>query len=265
MAVLLGALLVAGCWPIGWTSVGPVGPAVTEPPSSSATPVPSDAWGTHEIVIIQLTPSGGAALTEEQHVAAERVVRDRLAALGVPGVSVRAIPDGRLRIDVADPEWADTVRRLATTPGELSFVAVPPGYSNDVRQGEPLPADMPVEVIVVPGQILEAAPGTNEFGMLAVDLQLDDVGAAAFDAWAADHVGQQLAMVLDGIVLSAPVSNAMRYGGQAQITGDLDAQAMEELAAILAGGILPVPAEVLWLCPADDPAPVCPSPMPSAD
>ncbi len=263
LVVILGAVVVAGCWPLGSTTIriggsdaGGATPAETHLPVVTPS---SDPWQTGEIVFVQLVPPAGAALTDEQHAAAERVVRDRLAALGTPGTSVRAIPDGRLRIDVADATWADAVRRVAAARGGLTFVAIPAAYASVITNGEPLPADMPIEVIVDAGRVLGAHLTTDQLGGPAVDIQLDTTGADALDAWAAQHVGERMAMVLDGIVLTAPVINATDFDGRAQISGGVDLQAMTELAAILAGGVLPVRAEVLWLCPADDAAPACPS------
>ncbi len=49
--------------------------------------------------------------------------------------------------------------------------------------------------------------------------------------------------------ISAPTINAAEFNGRAQISGDFDLPATQELLAILQGGVLPVAAEVLSVCP----------------
>ena len=78
---------------------------------------------------------------------------------------------------------------------------------------------MPATPIFGGDQISAARPGTTQTGLLAVDIELKSPGAALFDQYAAAHFGERFAIVLDGIVQSAPTINATRFGGQAQISG----------------------------------------------
>jgi preprotein translocase subunit SecD len=56
--------------------------------------------------------------------------------------------------------------------------------------------------------------------------------------------GNQLAMVLDGTIISAPSVQSAITGGQAQIAGDFKQADAESLAALLTGGALPIPLVV---------------------
>jgi preprotein translocase subunit SecD len=64
-----------------------------------------------------------------------------------------------------------------------------------------------------------------------------------FPAIASDHVGQQLVIVLDGVVLSVPVIAPGITGNEVQIAGDFSKQQAENLAIALRLGSLPVELE----------------------
>jgi preprotein translocase subunit SecD len=76
-----------------------------------------------------------------------------------------------------------------------------------------------------------------------VDLTFTDEGAKGFDAMAAKYVGQQVAIVLDGIVQSAPVIQQAEFKGKAQITGNFGEREANDLALVLRYGALPVALE----------------------
>ena len=66
-----------------------------------------------------------------------------------------------------------------------------------------------------------------------VSLELDAEGAKIFDEVAAQHKGHQMAILLDGEVLSAPVLQSDHYFGRAQITGHFTDKEARELASAL--------------------------------
>jgi len=77
-----------------------------------------------------------------------------------------------------------------------------------------------------------------------VDLQLKDTGARLFDEYAAEHYGDQVAIVLDDQVMSAPAIRASHFEGRAQITGGpggFSANEANRLVTILRFGPLPLP------------------------
>ncbi len=230
-------------------AIGIAFPGTAQSPMLPATPVPSP-WATQSVVIVQLHGRDGGPLTPAEAAAAESVVRARLTALGGPGASVSSIPDDRLRIDVADEEWTDAVADVATAPGVVEFVPVPNDFANSIVDGEPLPDGMPSEPIFGSDGIAEASIGNDQLDQPAVDLVLTPEAAQAFDDHVAAHYGERFAIVRDGIVLSAPTINATRFDGQAQISGAFDERAVMVLIGIIEGGVLPVSAEVLSVCPA---------------
>ena len=104
-------------------------------------------------------------------------------------------------------------------------------------RGEPVgyvlgPAELTGEAVA------EAAATFNNEWVVNVDLT--DEGAVGFDEIAARHFGQQVAIVLDGVVESAPVIRATEFGGTAVISGTFDEEGARDLAVALRFGALPV-------------------------
>ena len=82
-------------------------------------------------------------------------------------------------------------------------------------------------------------------GAWAVDFTLTGEGSPAFDQLATELVatpppGNQLGIVLDGVVVSAPTIQTGTFGGQGQISGDFSEEEAKDLALVLRFGALPV-------------------------
>ncbi|WP_419841678.1 protein translocase subunit SecD [Candidatus Poriferisodalis sp.] len=119
---------------------------------------------------------------------------------------------------------ADVAERAVLLPGRDQFT----GY---VLGSAELTGDAVAEA---------AATFNNEW---VVNVDLTGEGAAGFDAMAARHYGQQVAIVLDGVVESAPVIQATEFGGTAVISGSFDEEGARDLAVALRFGALPVEFE----------------------
>jgi preprotein translocase subunit SecD len=98
----------------------------------------------------------------------------------------------------------------------------------------------------VTGKSLEDAKTTfDNLGRPVVTLEFDKEGAEKFDQATAANVGRQIAIVLDGKVISAPVVQERISGGSAQISGNFTTAEAQRLAIMLRAGALPVPVEIL--------------------
>jgi len=78
-----------------------------------------------------------------------------------------------------------------------------------------------------------------------VALDLTDRGARIFEKITRENVGKRLAIVLDGIVRSAPVIREKISGGHAQITGSFTHEEAADLAIVLRAGALPAPVKII--------------------
>jgi preprotein translocase subunit SecD len=92
------------------------------------------------------------------------------------------------------------------------------------------------------GEVIEEAAATFQ-GQWIVNVSFNDEGALLFDQMAAANYGRQVAIVLDGVVESAPTINAEEFNGQAVISGSFDEAEAKNLALVLKFGALPVEFE----------------------
>lgn len=164
--------------------------------------------------------------------------------------------------DAEDPEATTTTTTtpLTTQPDTTTPTTPPEGIT-------PREEDLPEATVVLPeledgetiaryvlgpaeltGEIVRTAravpPAGAEGWTVNVDFTGD--GADAFDEMAGRYVGKQVAIVLDGVVRSAPVIREARFGGTAVISGGeggMREREAKDLALVLRYGALPVELE----------------------
>lgn len=85
----------------------------------------------------------------------------------------------------------------------------------------------------------------DRFGEPHVSIKFNSQGATEFERITGENVKKRLAIVLDGIVHSAPVIQEKISGGDAQITGSFTMEEATDLAIVLRAGALPAPVSIL--------------------
>ncbi len=168
------------------------------------------------------------------------IIENRVNATGVTEPVVTTQGADRISVELPGAVDENEIRSLVGKTGKLVFIPVPSTFSGQVTEGQPLPAGMDATPIFGGDQVDAARPGTTSTGLLAVDLSLKSQGAALFDQYAAAHYGEQFAIVLDGIVQSAPTINATKFNGQAQISGSFTTAEVTALVTVLNYGSLPL-------------------------
>lgn len=94
-------------------------------------------------------------------------------------------------------------------------------------------------------ELSNATSGFDQLGRPDVSLEFNSTGSELFEKATEATVGRQLAMVLDGSVISAPRVNERISGGRAQITGHFSVEDAKGLAVMLRAGALPVNVSIL--------------------
>lgn len=88
--------------------------------------------------------------------------------------------------------------------------------------------------------------GSGSLGsQVVVRLQFDEEGTKLFSDLTSANVGKQIAIFLDGEVLSAPTVQNPITNGEAIISGSFNADTAKELATRLNSGALPVPIKLI--------------------
>lgn len=85
----------------------------------------------------------------------------------------------------------------------------------------------------------------DQVGRPDISLEFSGEGGELFEKATEATVGRQLAMVLDGVVISAPRVNERISGGKAVITGRFSVEEARSVAIMLRAGALPVNVEIL--------------------
>ncbi len=99
---------------------------------------------------------------------------------------------------------------------------------------------------VVGGENLFDAKGSfDQTEGHAVSFRFDTEGAQKFGKVTTNNIGKNLAVVLDGVVITAPRISSAITGGSGIITGNFNAQEASDLAVLLRAGALPAPLEIV--------------------
>ena len=103
--------------------------------------------------------------------------------------------------------------------------------------------------IIISGEnLLDAQPKMDtQTNQTIVSFTLDRVGAKRFGKATSTGIGKQLAIVLDGKIISAPVVRDTIASGSGQISGGFTFQTATDLALLLRSGALPAPVSYTHL------------------
>ena len=201
------------------------------------------------------------------------VLRRRVDALGVSEPTLTRSGDRRVIVElpgISDPEEAsEAIGRTAqlTFHEVLGVEQTPPaeGDEPDPETGEQVILDEqggPIRVgpVVMTGESVGDAEGVLDPQTARWSVTIDFV-ADGPDTWqqmTADAAcfpsgdpQRRIAIVLDGETISSPQVNETVpcgvgiTGGTTEITGNFDSESAKELAALVKGGALPVPVEVI--------------------
>ena len=101
--------------------------------------------------------------------------------------------------------------------------------------------------IILNGEnLLDAQPQmNNQTNETVVSFTLDRVGAKRFGKATSTGIGKQLAIVLDGKIVSAPIIRDTIASGNGQISGNFTFQSATDLALLLRSGALPAPLNII--------------------
>ena len=78
-----------------------------------------------------------------------------------------------------------------------------------------------------------------------VSFRFNTVGAREFARMTGEKVGMPMAVVLDGVVLAAPIIREPILGGSGQISGNFTVESANDLAMLLRSGALPAPLTII--------------------
>lgn len=187
------------------------------------------------------------------------IVRRRIDELGTKEPVIQGQGEDRIVVQLPGVQNPDDVKQLLGKTAKMSFHIVDRSTSlADARRGKINNSSRVVKgqdgvsqyiisrKAAVGGENLVDADVTfAEGNRPAVSFKFNTIGGRKFGEVTRDHIGDQLAIVLDNEVISAPVIQSAITGGSGVITGNFTAEEANNLALMLRSGALPAPLSVL--------------------
>ncbi|MBF0484992.1 MAG: protein translocase subunit SecD [Candidatus Omnitrophica bacterium] len=188
------------------------------------------------------------------------ILRNRIDSLGVGETLIQRQGDNQLLVQlpgVTDREKAvEMVKRVAhlefrlvnsdqTKYQEAIKGTAPAGFELKYTKGEHTEPVLVESKPIMGGEaISDAKVDFDQMGGQRISLSFNSTGAKDFADLTTKHVGERLAIVLDGEVLSAPNIREPILTGNAEITGQFTFDEASLLALALRSGSLPVPIHI---------------------
>ena len=210
---------------------------------------------------LDLIPREETAMRDRAVEQALQIMRNRIDQFGVAEPTLQLQGSDEIVVQlpgIQDPQRAkDLIGRTALL--EFKFVAEGPqagtiqnpGPGTQVLPGLGAGGGRTQYLVekrpIMTGDVIADAsvrPGSMTEGM-ADDFVLDARGAKIFGDATTQGVHRHLAIVLDGVVQSAPEIREPIMGGRGQITGRFNFQEAQDLANVLRNGALPAPLKLL--------------------
>jgi len=95
------------------------------------------------------------------------------------------------------------------------------------------------------GKYITGADKDSRDGKAVVTMQMDDEGARLWARVTGENINKQIAIVLDGVVYSAPNVHQKIEGGNSEISGMRDLSEANLLKIVLKAGALPAPVKII--------------------
>lgn len=219
-------------------------------------------------VLLEAALEEGQTIPEGALDAAKSIVENRVNGLGVSEAVVQAQGADRLIVELPGVDNPDQAVETLRSTGQLEFIdpagtPVSAGMVINTTNHPTLADDLQAEIAAgnaspentpYPGQVFEtvmtgdvlrnAVATPDQMNQWVINFELTGEGSDQFYEYTRTHIGQPMAIVLDGRVLSAPTINAaIRDNGT--ISGLFTEDEAQSLAVQMRYGALPVPLKVV--------------------
>ncbi len=193
-------------------------------------------------VVLQAVPPMGQAVTPEDMTGLVEVIRNRVDPQGQKEVVITVVGKDRVLVQVPGEKDPNAVLQLIGKTALLEFVNA---GKEPLEEGTET-ADLNLPVVVTGRDLADAYPTRDGMGRPAVGFEFKADAADTFGKFTKNHVGEYLAIALDGVVISCPVIKGAIWGGRGIIEGGgFDIKSATLLARQIKGGALPIPVQEL--------------------
>lgn len=183
------------------------------------------------------------------------ILRNRIDSIGVGETVIQQQGEREILVQLPGVTDRDTALAMIGTTAKLEFHlvsdnptlmkkaiegTVPKGYMLKYTKDENDPVLLEDDVAMSGETIVDAMVDFDQARQPYISMRFNNEGAKLFGKLTKDNVNRRLAILLDGVVLSAPNINEAIMGGSAQISGRFTFDEASLLALSLRSGALPV-------------------------
>ena len=206
----------------------------------------------NDVFNVNFSKQGIVKLKTSSQDQALEIVRRRIDEIGTNEPNILKRGNDRILVELPgldDPmriksllgKTANLTFRFVTNNKEDSFGVEKLKFEEDDEE-----AFVSKRIIMSGDNLLDAQPRVDsETNETIVTFTLDRVGAKRFGKATSTGIGKQLAIVLDGKIISAPVIRDTIASGSGQISGGFTFQSATDLALLLRSGALPAPLNII--------------------
>ncbi len=203
-------------------------------------------------LVLNFSKQGLVELKTSSQDQALEIVRRRIDEIGTNEPNILKRGNDRVLVELPGLDDPMRIKSLLGKTANLTFRFV----SNDnqdsfgvekLQYEDGSNEDFVSKRIILSGDnLLDAQPKmNNQTNETIVSFTLDRVGAKRFGKATSSNIGRQLAIVLDGKIISAPVVRDTIASGNGQISGGFTFQSATDLALLLRSGALPAPLNII--------------------
>jgi len=180
------------------------------------------------------------------------IVRRRVDEVGTNEPNILKRGNNRILVELPGLDDPKRIKSLLGKTANLTFRFITQN-NNDTFGAEKLSFEnetgeaLVSKRIILSGEnLLDAQPKmNNQTNETVVSFTLDRVGAKRFGKATSTGIGKELAIVLDGKIVSSPVIREAIISGSGQISGNFTFQSATDLALLLRSGALPAPLNII--------------------
>ncbi len=197
------------------------------------------------------------------------VLTNRLGGYGVEGIVVQQHGDRQIVVQLPGVEDSEHIKSVITKTAHLEFKIVEKmGASKEALLDE-FDGELPSDKMIISGRrdmgedeeagrwylvpafpdltgdhIVSAKVDHDEFNRPQVSFKLDSVGAHEFGDLTANNVGRNIGIIIDNVMITAPVVKGAITGGTAAISNIGSVKEAFDLSVVLKSGSLQAPLKI---------------------
>ena len=191
-----------------------------------------------------------SAQTDEAQMAAAKKQHPLLAILQMApqgSLSIVGYANVRDTAEVNKAIFGEEAKRILPSDLKLMWGAAPADGTKNIYELYAIKSSGTNGRAPLEGDVVTDAKDEFEqlSGRPSVSMSMNNDGARRWAALTKANVGKAIAIVLDGVVYSAPRVNQEITGGNSQITGNFTIETTKDLANTLKSGRMPAPARIV--------------------